>query len=45
MKAETSDRKLLREIGYEEILLNTMTDEDCEAEITELKYSGDGIEE
>lgn len=43
MKTETNDRKLLREIGYEESLLNTMTDEDCEAEITELKYSADSI--
>lgn len=36
-----SDRQLLREIGYEESLLETMTDEDCEAEVTELKYSAD----
>lgn len=39
MFTETNDRKLLREIGYEESLLATMTDEDCEAEVTELPYN------
>ncbi|MFB5761055.1 hypothetical protein [Paenibacillus medicaginis] len=39
MKTETADRKLLREIGYEESLLETMTDEDCEAEVTEIPYN------
>ncbi|WP_263867625.1 hypothetical protein [Paenibacillus polymyxa] len=39
MYTETNDRKLLREIGYEESLLATMTDEDCEAEVTELPYN------
>ncbi|WP_264177744.1 hypothetical protein [Paenibacillus massiliensis] len=39
MFTETNDRKLLREIGYEEDLLATMTDEDCEAEVQELPYN------
>ncbi|MDN4090878.1 MULTISPECIES: hypothetical protein [Paenibacillus] len=39
MFTETNDRKLLREIGYEESLLETMTDEDCEAEVQELPYN------
>ncbi|WP_256703267.1 MULTISPECIES: hypothetical protein [Paenibacillus] len=39
MLTETNDRILLREIGYEESLLTTMTDEDCEAEVQELPYN------
>jgi len=39
MFTDTNDRKLLREIGYEENLLSTMTDEDCEAEVQELPYN------
>ncbi|WP_276322906.1 hypothetical protein [Paenibacillus polymyxa] len=39
MFTETNDRNLLREIGYEEMLLETMTDEDCEAEVQELPYN------
>ncbi|SEI76504.1 hypothetical protein [Paenibacillus polymyxa] len=39
MFTETNDRNLLREIGYEETLLETMTDEDCEAEVQELPYN------
>ncbi|WP_311080934.1 hypothetical protein [Paenibacillus polymyxa] len=39
MFTESSDRILLREIGYEETLLGTMTDEDCEAEVQELSYN------
>ena len=39
MFTETNDRILLREIGYEENLLETMTDEDCEAEVQELPYN------
>ncbi|MFJ2042209.1 hypothetical protein MKY95_21185 [Paenibacillus sp. FSL P4-0176] len=38
---EFDDRKLLREIGYEESLLETMSDEDCAAEVNELKNSAD----
>lgn len=44
MKTETSDRELLREIGYEESLLDQMSDEDCDAEVTEIKYSGGDVE-
>lgn len=32
-------REILKEIGYEEELLNTMTDEDCEAELVEIPYN------
>ncbi|KIL71930.1 hypothetical protein SD78_1235 [Bacillus badius] len=32
-------RELLREIGYDEELLRTMTDEDCEAEVIEIPYN------
>lgn len=39
MRTETNDRILLREIGYQEELLNTMTDEDCEAEVIQLMSS------
>ncbi|WP_328800300.1 hypothetical protein T3H97_16460 [Paenibacillus sp. LX16] len=39
MYTETDDRKLLREIGYADILLETMTDEDCEAELQEIPYN------
>lgn len=41
MNTETRDRQLLREIGYAESLLATMTDEDCEAEVIELKYNAE----
>ncbi len=32
-------RELLREIGYEEELLKTMTNEDCEEEVIEVSYN------
>jgi hypothetical protein len=32
-------RELLKESGYEEELLNTMTDEECEAELQEIPYN------
>ncbi|CAM3734742.1 hypothetical protein MEZE111188_05885 [Mesobacillus zeae] len=34
-----NDRELLREIGYDEELLNTMSNEDCEAEVSEIPYN------
>jgi hypothetical protein len=33
------DREVLKEIGYDDELLNTMSDEDCEAEIQEISYN------
>lgn len=32
-------REMLKEIGYDAELLNTMTDDDCEAEVTEIPYN------
>jgi hypothetical protein len=34
-----SNREILKEMGYEEELLNTMTDEQCDAEIQEIPYN------
>lgn len=38
LSTETSDRKLLRQCGYTEEVLSTMSNEDCEAEVA---YLGD----
>lgn len=38
-ESECDARRLLREARYEENLLATMTDEDCEAEVQELPYN------
>lgn len=32
-------RETLKEIGYDEELLNSMTEEDCEAELQEIPYN------
>lgn len=34
----SNDRQFLRECGYPEEVLEKMTDEDCEAEVEELRY-------
>lgn len=34
-----SNRETLKEMGYEEEMLNTMTDEQCDAEIQEIPYN------
>lgn len=39
VKKMKTAREILKEIGYEEELLNTMTDEDCEAELVEIPYN------
>ena len=36
----SKDRRLLKEIGYDENLLNSMTNEDCEAEVIEIQTGG-----
>lgn len=32
-------REILKEIGYDELLLSEMTDEDCESEVVEIPYN------
>ena len=39
VKKMKTAREILKEIGYEEELLSTMTDEDCEAELVEIPYN------
>jgi hypothetical protein len=34
-----TSREILKEIGYEDVVLNNMTDQDCDDEIQEIPYN------